>query len=189
MKLPRSRLWLAVAVFLASGAALAQKENPPEILGLEANLQGVKVCISSSLLSALWVEVNEPPPGFTNEALKVGQDLVDLVSLRLQRNNIPFEVAPICGPESHYLLSWVVTVTRPIGGGYRGGSLFVYVYTNAYSLQGKLYPYFVRIYGTGTTFALGPFYSSNATQLLLQLRDYVLERLDNFIADWKKANK
>lgn len=189
MKLPRSKLWLAVAVFLASGAALAQKENPPEILGLEANLQGVKVCISSSILSALWVEVNEPPPGFTNEALKVGQDLVDLVSLRLQRNNIPFEVAPICGSEFHYRLSWAVGVTGPIGGGYRGGNLFVYVVTDAYSLQGKLYPYFVKIYETSSTFVLGPSYSSNARQLLLKLRDYVLEQLDDFIADWKKANK
>ena len=169
-----------MAVLLGSGIAGAQSSPEPW-----DNLRGVKVCIS--LLNAyLWAHVTEPPQGFKEKEGSVGEDLLDLVSLRLQRSGVPFEVEPICLSEPN--LIWSVQATGPIGTGYRGGRAEVTVYTRVYDAQGKAYPRRVDIYANRTFFVLGPPYSRDATELWRIFQSYVLERIDGFIADWKKAN-
>jgi len=174
---------LLMAVLLASG--IAKAESSP-LLGPEGNLRGVKVCISSVAQSLLWAFADDPPDGFTEKSTSVGNDLVDLVSLRLQRNGVPFEVKDVCPSKPN--LTWLVGATGPIGAGYRGGSVKVYVSTTVYDAEGKAYPWPVNIYEGGWSFVLGPGYSKDAKEMLRVYQDYVLEAIDSFVTDWKKAN-
>lgn len=168
-----------MAVLLGSG--IARAESP---LGPWRNLRGVKVCIPT-LDAVLWTSVNKPPKGFEEKSVSVGRDLLDLVSLRLQRNGVPFKVEEFCrGP----ILSWFVAATGPIGTGCRGGMVGVVVYTRVYDAEGRAYPWPVNIYAGLAAFVLGPLYSQDATELLRTFQSRVLRRIDDFIADWKKAN-
>ncbi len=172
-----------VAMLLGSGVARAQSSPKPW-----DNLRGVKVCISR-IDAFLWTIdqfLNEPPKGFEEKSVIVGKDLPDLVSLRLQRSGVPFEVKMSC--DSEPTLKWSVAATNPIGTGYRGGMVAVTVSTRVYDAQGKAYPWPATIYATRAFFVLGPGYSEDATELLRIFQSYVLKRIDDFIADWKMAN-
>ncbi len=173
---------LLMAVLLGSGMAKAESSLLPEPWD---NLQGVKVCIPS-YQSFLWASVKEPPEGFKEKSKSVGNDLVDLVSLRLQRNGVPFEVKDFC--PSRPTLNWYAGTTGPIGAGYRGGIVTVEVSTTVYDAEGKAYPWRVDIYSDSSSFVLGPYYSKDATELLRVFQNYVLEEIDNFVTAWKKAN-
>ena len=173
---------LLMAVLLVSGIAKAESSPLP---GPWNNPQGVKVCISS-FQSFLWTSVKKPPEGFKEKIESVGNDLLDLVSLRLQRNGVPFEVKGVCSAEPS--LFWSVEVTAPIGAGYRGGTVTVSVSTTVYDVKGKVYPWPVPIYNYGSYFVLGPRYSRDATELLRVFQDYILEAIDDFVTGWKKAN-
>lgn len=167
---------LLMALWLGSGIAKAQSLPEPW-----DNLRGVKVCISSVPNSLFWTSADEPPEGFKEKIATVGNNLVDLVSLRLQRNGIPFEVKDFCPSEPSLL--WYIGVTAPIGTGYSGGRVAVYVSTTVYA-----YPWPVDIYKNSSSFVLGPGYSKDATELLRVFQDYILEQINKFITDWKKAN-
>lgn len=172
---------LLMALWLGSGIVKAQSLPEPW-----DNLRGVKVCIPSSLNSLFWASADEPPEGFEEKIETVGNDLVDLVSLRLQRNGIPFEVKDFCLSEPS--LFWYVGMTAPIGTGYSGGRVTVYVFTTVYDARGNAYPWLVNVYENNSSFVLGPGYSKDATELLRVFQDYILEQINEFVTDWNKAN-
>ena len=171
---------ILLPLLLSTITARAQFSFGPEI-----NLRETSVCITS-FLSTLWVSVDDPPEGFKEESERVGNDLLDLVSLRLKRNGVPFEVKGNCLSEAS--LSWYVSATGPIGAGYRGGSASLYLSTKAYNSEGTVYPWPVDIYSNGSSFVIGPRYSQNAMELLRVFQEYVLERVEEFVSDWKKVN-